>query len=59
MDRRQPLGGLNENNLGMGGRYVGGLSAGVRIGRPQGQQVGGGLAGGMISGRGGGVGSKH
>ncbi|KAF8438708.1 hypothetical protein BGX38DRAFT_1320087 [Terfezia claveryi] len=54
IDRRQPLGGLNENNLGMGPRFgghVGGLSAGIRIGRPQGSG-GGGNGVGMMGGGG-------
>ena len=70
MDRRQPLGGLNENSLGMGARFgghVGGLSAGARIGRPQGSgggangvgvMGGGGTVGIGIGARGGG-GGKH
>lgn len=63
VDKRQPLMGLNENSLGIGGRLggnVGGLSAGVRIGRPQGAGAGGGHGGGM--GGGGariGIGGKH
>ena len=67
IDRRQPLAGLNENSLGIGGRlggHVGGLSAGARIGRPQGIGTGTGLIGGGHGGAGGGgmrmgVGGKH
>lgn len=55
MDRRQPLGGFNENSLGVGARFggqVGGLSAGIRIGRPQGGGGGGANGVGIMGGGG-------
>ena len=55
MNNRQPLGGLSENSLGSRfvGGHVGGLSAGVRVGRPYVRQQHSGVGvGGVMAGRG-------
>lgn len=54
MNNRQPLGGLSENSLGSRfvGGHVGGLSAGVRVGRPYVRQQHSGVGvGGVMAGR--------